>query len=103
MLVRSAPKRNAEHHGQAKRGRHMCRPLLLHPCQLGRKHLTNEFHLTSKCMQELGMRPDTHNGIWSDFWEWVEQIGEALAYEPIEDLEARVARLENEIRLLRAR
>ena len=54
-------------------------------------------------MQELGMRPDTHNGIWSDFWEWVEQIGEALAYEPIEDLEARVARLENEIRLLRAR
>jgi hypothetical protein len=65
--------------------------------------LTNEFHLTSKSAQELEMRPDTHNGIWSGFWKWVEQIGKAMAYEPIEDLEARVARLENEIKTLRAR
>lgn len=49
------------------------------------------------------MDRSNRNSVWNRFLKWVQQVGEAMAYEPIDDLESRVVRLENEIRTLRAR
>ncbi len=47
------------------------------------------------------MEPDTSKATWSRFWTWLDRLGMAVEYDPIEELHARVSRLEDEIGLLR--
>jgi hypothetical protein len=42
-----------------------------------------------------------YNAVWTRFMHWLDQYSAALAYDPIGDLHAGIARLEEEVRALR--
>lgn len=44
---------------------------------------------------------DTSKAIWSRLWTWLSRVGMAVEYDPLEELQTRVLRLEDEISLLR--
>ncbi|MGO4685086.1 hypothetical protein [Hyphomicrobium sp. 2TAF46] len=47
------------------------------------------------------MGHDTSKASWSGLWTWLDRVGMAAEYDPLEELQARVLRLEDEISLLR--
>jgi hypothetical protein len=63
--------------------------------------LTFGFHSASNIIRESNMEPDTSKAIWSRFWNWLDRFAMAVEYDPLEELRARVSRLEGEIGLLR--
>ena len=43
------------------------------------------------------MGPDTSKATWSGLWTWLDRVGLAVEYDPREELQSRVSRLEHEI------
>jgi hypothetical protein len=42
------------------------------------------------------------NAVWTRFMQWLDQYAAALAYDPIGDLHAGIARLDEEVQALRS-
>lgn len=47
------------------------------------------------------MEPDTYKIIWSRFWNSLDRFAMAMEYDPLEEMQAHISRLEDEVNLLR--